>query len=169
MTLRVSVATYDRVVFPHPQDRTLTLALERKATVRADGSVRVRAQPFGGGVRLLDPGPLQEIVGEIEYDSERSKHEQDLRILIPPSKWEAVKEYCLRHLGNPADAEIESTPQRELVEEFEETMDVHLQPEQYTYQPAGFVIENNPAPTENIYARGYPTVRLYRIFDVQIV
>ena len=167
--IRVSVATYDRVIFPHPKDGTLTLALERKATVREDGSVRVRAQPFGGGVRLLDPGPLQEIVGEIEYDSERSKHEKDFRILIPPSTWEAVKEYCLHHLGNLDDPEIESTPQRELVEEFEETIHVALKSDQYTYQPAGFVIENNPVPTENIYACGYSTVRLYRIFDVQIV
>ena len=96
--LRVSVATYNRVIFPHPESGATMLALERKATVLKGGSVNVRAQPFGGGVRILDPDPLKQILGEIEFDSERSKQEQDFRILIPPFKWEAVKRYCLHHL-----------------------------------------------------------------------
>ena len=74
------------------------LALERKATVLEDGGVSVLAQPFGGGIRILDPTSLQKIAGEIQFDSERSKRDQDFRILIPPSKWEAVKRYCLHHL-----------------------------------------------------------------------
>ena len=50
--LRVSVATLDRVIFPHPQDGKPMLALERKGTVEGDyrDKARVRAQPFGGGV-----------------------------------------------------------------------------------------------------------------------
>src|SRR6266511_357288 len=80
--LRVSVATYNRVVFPHPEDGTLMLALERQAKVMNDGSVSVRAQPFGGGVHILNPTRLQEIIGNIQFDSERSKHERDFRILI---------------------------------------------------------------------------------------
>ena len=165
---RVSVATYNRVIFPHPQTWTLLLALERKAT--ADGEkVWVLAQPFGGGVRILDPAPLQELIREIHYDSERSRTEQDFRILIPPSKWETVKQYCLYHLANAQDIELESRPDRELAEEFEENIGVRLMPDQYALQPVGFVIEDNPMPTKNARAPGQPTVRLYRTFEVRIV
>lgn len=167
--LRVSVATYNQVIFPHPQNQTWLLALERKATVRKNGNVSVRAQPFGGGVRILDPEPLQEIIGQIQFDSERSKHDQDFRILIHRSKWESVKKYCLHHLENPKDTEVESTPHRELIEEFEETLSVHLKSDQYTVQSIGFVIEDQPVPTNNANARGQLTVRLYRIFKVHIV
>jgi len=145
------------------------LALERKATVLKDGSLSVLAQPFGGGVQILDSTSLQKIIGEIQFDSERSKKEQDFRILIPPSKWEAVKQYCLRHLENPDDSELESTPDRELVEEFEETFHFRLKPNQYTVQPIGIVVEDNPVQTKNRYARGLLTVRVYRAFKVQLL
>ena len=167
--LRVSVATYDKVLFPHPQNGTLMLALERKATVREDGSLHVRAQPFGGGVRILKPTALQELIGDIEYDSQRSKQDQDFRILIPPSQWKSVKEYCLRHLEDQDDSELEASPERELVEEFEETLNVQLKPDQYTVQPLGFVVEEHPVWTENWYARGHLTVRVYRTFRVDLV
>ena len=171
LSLRVSVATLDRVVFPHPNDGTLMLALERKASVVRDGdnNVRVWAQPFGGGVNILNPFPLQEIVGEIQFDSEQSKHERDFRILISSSKWELVKQYCLRHLENPEDVELETLPHRELVEEFEETVNIHLSQDQYTIQPIGFVIENHPVQTDNTQVRGHLTARLYRIFKVVII
>lgn len=145
------------------------LALERKATVTKDGNISVQAQPFGGGVRILNPNSLKEIFGEIQFDSERSKHEMDFRILIPPLKWEAVKQYCLQHLENPNDPELESIPDRELIEEFEDTLHVELNPNQYIVQPMGFVIENQPVWTENWYARGQSTVRIYRIFEASIV
>jgi hypothetical protein len=169
LSLRVSVATYDKVLFPHPQNGTWMLALERKATIREDGSLHVRAQPFGGGVRILNPAALQELIGDIEYDSERSKQDQDFRILIPPSKWQSVKQYCLQHLENQDDRELESSPHRELVEEFEETLNVQLKSYQYTVQSLGFVVEENPVWTENWYARGHLTVRVYRTFSVNIV
>jgi hypothetical protein len=145
------------------------LALERKATRWKDGSVSVRAQPFGGGVRILDPTSLADMLGGIRFDSERSEQEQDFRILIPPSQWDRVKQYCVFHLEDPHDSELESTPDRELVEEFEETMHVDLKPDQYTVQPMGFVIEDQPVWTENWYARGSPTVRVYRIYQIQLL
>jgi len=144
------------------------LALERKATATQDGSVNICAQPFGGGVRILDPNSLKRMLGKIEFDSERSKQEQDFRILIPPAKWDMVKEYCLEHLGNPDDPEIESTPDRELAEEFEETLRVELKIDQYTTESAGVVVEDNPIWAENWYARGYPTVRVYGVHKVKI-
>jgi len=169
LSLRVSVATNNQVVFPHPHDGTLMLALERKATVLDDGSVNIRAQPFGGGVRILNPTCLREMLGEIQFDSERSKQDRDFRILLPPSKWELVKQYCLQHLENLDDRELEATPHRELIEEFDETINVNLKPEQYIVQPMGFVFENTPVWTENWYARGTPTVRVYRTFNVHLL
>jgi hypothetical protein len=166
--LRVSVATYNQVIFSHPEDGTMMLALERKATSLSDGSVSVRAQPFGGGIRILNPAPLQRIVGKLHFDSKRSRQEQDFRILIPPSKWELIKQYCLQRLADEDNIDLEAEPDRELVEEFMETMKVKLSPPQYTVQPLGFVIENNPVRTTNEYARGQLTVHLYRIFRTQI-
>jgi hypothetical protein len=169
--LRASVATYNQVLFPHPEDGTMMLALERRATVRKDGSVSIRAQPFGGGVRILNPTPLQGIIGKIQFDSERSKQERDFRILIPPSKWELIKEYCLHHLEfeDEEEIEIESEPDRELTEEFMDAINVKLNPKQYTVQPLGFVIENHPVQSKNDYALGQLTVHLYRVFKVQII
>ena len=83
--LRVSVATLNRVVFLHPENESLMLALQRRATVSHDGSVRVRAQPYGGGVRILDQAPLQIIIGQIQFDGERSEREADFRILRHPN------------------------------------------------------------------------------------
>jgi hypothetical protein len=166
--LRVSVATYDQVIFPHPETGVTMLAMERKATVSKAGNVNVQAQPFGGGVRILDPAPLQRLIGDIEFDSERSRLSGDFRVLIPPSKWGTLKSYCLNHLNDPADTDLESTPDRELVEEFEETIRVDLTPGQYRYRRLGYVIEDHPVWTENWYASGQPTVRIYAVFEVRI-
>ena len=169
--LRASVATYNQVIFPHPEDGTMMLALERKATVLKDGSVNVESQPFGGGIRILNPAPLQKIIGTIQFDSERSRQEQDFRILIPPSKWERIKEYTLHHLelDDEDDIELESGPDRELTEEFMDTINVKLNPGQYKVQPLGFVIENSPVQSKNDYSRGQLTVHIYRVFRVEVI
>ena len=166
---RVSVATYNQVIFRHPEHERMMLALERRATVLGDGSVNVRAHPFGGGVHILNPVPLQKIIGQIQFDSERSRREQDFRILIPTSKWESIKQYCLHHLKDEEDLELETEPDRELIEEFIDTIKVKLSPHQYTVEPVGFVIENTPVQTSNEYATGQLTVRLYRVFRAQIM
>jgi hypothetical protein len=169
--LRASVATYNQVIFSHPDNGVMMLALERKGTVMKDGSVSVMSQPFGGGIRILNPTALQKIIGSIQFDSPRSKEEQDFRILIPPSKWELIKEYCLHHLEfeDDEDIDLEAEPDRELTEEFLETINVKINPGQYSVEPMGFVIENSPVQSKNVYARGQLTVHLYRIFKVQIV
>jgi hypothetical protein len=168
--LRVSIATYNQVLFPHPDDGTEMLALERRATVLNDGSVEVKSQPFGGGIRILNPTPLQKIIGKIQFDSERSRQEQDFRILIPSSKWDQIKEYALHHLEleDEDDTELEYDPNRELTEEFMETINVKINQRQYSVQPLGFVIENNPVRSKNDHARGQLTVHLYRIFKVEV-
>jgi len=146
------------------------LALERKASLTGEpgNSARLRAQPYGGGVRILNPDALQSLIGPIHFDSARSQAEQDFRILIPASDWEVVKLFCLQHLGNPRDAHLEAYPDRELAEEFADTLNLRLQPDQYSHQSSGFVIENDPVPTANVHARGQPTARIYRIFEVHI-
>ena len=167
--VRVSVSTYNRVMFPHPDSGIEMLALERQAAATDNRHVHVRSQPFGGGIHILNPIRLQEIIGEIRFDSERSKHERDFRILIPPSKWELIKEYCLHHLEDEEDLELETEPDRELTEEFMETINAKLNPGQYTVRPLGFVIDSSPVRSRNIYARGQLTLHLYRIFEVRIV
>ncbi len=172
LSLQVSVATLDRVVFQSPRDGTLMLALERKATLLADGdssSIYVAAQPFGGAVRLQNADRLRDLIGNFNFDSERSRSEQDFRLLIRPADWPPVKQFCLRHLQNVGDPILESDPVRELVEEFAECLQVGLRPDQYVYRPVGFVVENDPTPTRNQYSQGVPTVRLYRIFEVRLV
>jgi hypothetical protein len=169
---RVSAATLDRVVFEHPRDGTQMLALERRATLGSkpgpDGTL-VRAQPFGGAVRIRDTAALRDVVGEIRFDSERSRVEQDFRILISPKEWEAVRQFCLRHLADDDDPILEAGPRRELAEEFADALQVQLEPGQYYYRPVGFAVENEPSRTDNVYAYGCPTVRVYRIFEVEIV
>jgi len=44
-----------------------------------------------------------------------------------------------------------------------------LKPEQYVSKPVAIVVEEDPAPTENIHARGYLTARVYRIFEARIL
>ncbi len=171
LKLRGSVATLDRVIFAHPQSGIQMLALERRATGSSDagGKVHVCGTPFGGGVHILNPSALQAEIGPIQYDSERSQSEQDFRILISPADWEAVQRFCLEHLGNPNDTDLESLPDRELREEFAEVLGIDLRQDQYQSRPTQFVIENVPTPTDFGYARGLPTVRLYRIFEISIL
>ena len=168
-SLRVSVAILSRVLFSHPKNGMSMLAMERRGAVREDGSVHVWAQPFGGAVRILDPVALERLIGAIRFDSERSKMEMDFRILIPPSRWDALKAYCCRALADRANCDLESSPHRELAEEFEDALGVTLHEDQYLARPSGFVWEDRPTPTGNSRARGLPTVRMYRVFDVQIV
>ena len=47
----------------------------------AENRVRVNAQPFGGPDHINDLTPLLERTGGFHFDSERSRAEQDFRIL----------------------------------------------------------------------------------------
>lgn len=171
LSLRVSVATLSRVIFPRPEDGVPMLALEHKATViPGDGELQVvvKAQPFGGAVRILDFDRFLSHVGSFNFDSQRSRSEQDFRVYIQPSNWETVREYCLRNLAHKDDPDLECDPSRELVEEFNDTLGIKLQPHQYAIAPVSIVVENEPVPTTNLRASGNPTVRIYRIDEVQI-
>jgi len=172
LSLRVSVATLVRVLFENPRDGDLMLALERKATVLKDGSgrsVRVVAQPFGGAIRLFDPKAVRDLIGDFHFDSEESRGEQDFRIFIRPADWEAVQRFCINHFRDFEYSVLETDPRRELAEEFADALRISLKPDQYSLKPLGTVVEDDPAPTENIHARGHPTARVYRLFEARIL
>jgi hypothetical protein len=171
-TLRVSVATLVRVLFESPKDDELMLALERKALLRetaAGYAVKVKSQPFGGAIRILDLKTLAGLLGDFHFDGERSQTEQDFRIFIRPSAWTVLREFCVEHISLDHDRTLETDPTRELVEEFADTLEITLKPDQYVCKPVTTIVENEATPTANIHARGIPTVRIYRIFEAWII
>jgi len=171
LSLRVSVATLSRVVFPHPEDGLPMLALEHKATLVSGDTgsqVIVKAQPFGGAIRILDLDLLGQIAGTYNFDSEKSRSEGDFRIYIKPSSWGAVRDLCIQQMRAGSGSVLEQDPARELAEEFEDALGIHLEPGQYSLNPIGIALENEPTPTANIRAAGYPTARIYQVNEVQI-
>lgn len=172
LSLRVSVASLVSVLFTGPGDGRTMVALERAATLRRiEGrpEVTVRAKPFGGGVRLINPQALKGLIGHFHYDSERSRRERDLRIQIHPGAWEKLKQVCRDHLEERERGILDSTPERELAEEFEDTLGVRITPNQYHLKPRGTVVEEDlPAETDNLRAAGLPTVRMYYLFEAWI-
>ena len=171
LSLRVSVATLVRVLFNNPNDDELMLALEHKATLHGTENapaVRVKAQPFGGALRILDLSTVRGVVGDFNFDSERSRAEQDFRIFIRPSAWPSLREFCLEHISLDGDIILETSPTRELVEEFAETLGIDLRLDEYIYKPVTNMVENRAASTDNIGARGTRTVRVYRIYEAFI-
>lgn len=148
------------------------LALERKATLhpdRREGRVLIKSQPFGGANRIQDLARFRDSIGDFHFDSERSRSERDFRIFIRPSDWEAVRAFCLRQFDNEDGPVLETDPVRELEEELADTLGIALKPEQYSCIPLKTVVENNPAATDNVYAVGHRTVRVYRVFEARIL
>jgi hypothetical protein len=171
LSLRVSVASLVRVQLTNPWDGTAMLAVERKATLveTAQGPVvEVKAQPFGGAVRIRDVKALHELIGDFHFDSERSRSEGDFRLFIRPSSWPALRAVCIEHFNHEKDSLLESGPERELAEEFFDALQIELQTGKYTHRSVGMVVEDQPSPTENPRARGFPTVRIYRVFEATV-
>lgn len=171
LSLRVSVATLTRVVFNHPLSGEPMLALEQKVTLPETGSeaaIDVRSQPFGGAIRILDLNALQAMIGEVRFDSTRSRSEQDFRLFIQPASWPLLREFCIQHLNRVDDPILEIDPVRELVEEFQDALQINLRSEQYDCRSLATVVENDPSPTANIHAQGIATVRVYRIFEARV-
>lgn len=147
------------------------LALERTATLmesKGKAEVTVRAKPFGGAVRLINPQRLMRLIGNFHYDNERSRSEGDFRILIRPAAWEKVKEICCYHLRKTENGILNSNPERELIEEFEDSLKINLSMDQYRLNPRGIIIEDLPVETENVRATGLPTVRIYYLYEAWV-
>jgi hypothetical protein len=171
LSLRASVATLVRVLFKHPENDELMLALERKAMLCETDSgskVDVKCQPFGGAIRILDLNIVGQLLGDFHFDDERSRAEQDFRILIRPAAWPLLRDFCLEHMNLENDRVFETDPRRELAEEFAETLEIDLRLDQYVCQPVATIVENEATPTDNIHGKGTPTVRIYRIFEASI-
>jgi len=171
LNLRVSVATLVRVLFENPNDGDSMLALERRATVHRTERgpvVEVKSQPFGGALRIRNLSTLRGLIGDFRFDSEKSRVERDFRILIRPSDWSTVREFCIQHLNRMDDPILETGPERELAEEFADALNTSLKLDHYTHRPLAIVVEGTPAPTGNIHARGIPTARICRVFEAHI-
>ena len=172
LSLRVSVAALVRLLFEHPYKDGLLLALERRATLHTTPNgdvVEIKSQPFGGALRIHDIRPLQALIGDFHFDSEESRSERDFRIFIRPSAWKTLQAFCVAHLTQPNDSVLESDPTRELSEELADTLGIGLKRDQYVFQALATLVEDEPSATENLSARGYPTVRIYRIFEARIL
>jgi len=168
LRLRVSVASLVRLLYKNPGDGDWTLALERKATLNETVSgnvVKVKAQPFGGVVRIRDISALHELIGDFHFDSEASRSEGDFRIFIRPTTWRALRSVCIEHLSRERDSLLESDPRRELIEELYDALSITLNPTQYASKPIATIAEDFPSPSKNPRARGYQTVRIYRIYE----
>jgi len=167
LSLRVSVGTLVAVMFNHPADKREMLALERTATVQNTGEGRdvvVRAKPFGGAVRLVDPELLRTLIGHFHFDSERSRQEHDFRLHILPSSWEGVREICREPLKEPGKSILDFMPDRELAEEMVDSLGISITPDQYSLTPHSVILEDTARPTKNIRASGLPTRRVHYIY-----
>ena len=171
LCLRVSAATLVRVLFPHPENGQTMLALERKGTVHPQegGLVTVTAQPFGGSSRIRRPDALLAQIAGFHFDSERARSEQDFRILIRPRDWDTVRQFCLQQFRAGENAFVEPDPVRELVEEFTDGLSTFLSPDQYRLRTLGILVENQPTATDNIYAAGLPSHRIYSLFEAELL
>lgn len=171
LDLRVSVGTLIRVLFKHPDSGKQVLALERTATLYKNGDgkeVIVRAKPFGGGARILRPDIMRDRIGDFHYDSERSRQEQDFRIMVNAGSWEKVKELC-REYDQQEGEVFEKEPQRELTEEFYDSLKFNLKKEDYLSNPKGIIIKDQIVATGNIHAPGVMTARVYFLYEAQII
>lgn len=149
LNLRVSAANLVKVYFNQPLDQQTKLVLERTATVRASHgryTASVRAKPFGGGLMINGPGVQRTDVGEFNFDSYRSHVEKDFRIFINPANWDSLKQFCRQNLREPGEV-LESSPRRELVEEFRDTLKTDIKPEQYHMKWSKIVVEDEQTRT----------------------
>lgn len=171
LSLRVSVASLVGVLFESPENGRQMLALERTATLRTiEGRSRVEitTKPFGGAVRITSPYGLRKLIGSYHYDSKRSRQERDFRIQINPSSWKTIKDICREHARQTGTGILDPGPERELVEEFKDSLGIEITQNQYDLRQRGLIVEEGPFETDNSRAQGSPTVRIYYLFEARI-
>ena len=168
LSLRVSVATLVRVLIASPKDGWPMLVLERTATLQAgEGGqeVSVVGKPFGGAVQIVDPSALHEAIGDFHYDSERSRRERDFRLQVHPESWETVKWVCRTHLPSGGGSMLDTSPDRELAEEFRDALGLTIGLGDYRSRLVDMLVDDAPRKTRSVRAPGRPTVRVYYIFE----
>jgi len=137
------------------------LALERRATVHetgAGGAVEVRSQPFGGAIRILNLNTVRNLLGAFHFDSERSLAEQISASLSDHQPGPYCGSFVFSTSILTTISFLRPIQGRELVEEFAETLRRDLKPQQYVCKPLTTIVENEATPTDNIHAKGIPTV-----------
>jgi hypothetical protein len=130
--------------------------------------VRVITKPFGGGVRILNPEWLRTEVGDFNFDSLRTREENDFRIFINPKHWDRLTQFCRVHLITQGEI-LESSPRRELVEEFHDALNYELLQDQYHLEWSKLVVEAKPARTGNPRSMGSLTSRIYSVHKMHIL
>lgn len=171
LCLRVSVATIARVLFKDPVNGRNHLVLERKASLQqtAGRSIfEVISQPFGGAVWINDVNKIFNLLDDYHFDTEHSKSQNDFRLFIRPTDWPRLRDFVIEHLSSRDDHDIEIDPERELAEEFKDALKTPLVKTQYRITPECIVLEGQPTFTKNHRTEVYPSVRVYRIFEVEI-
>jgi hypothetical protein len=169
LSLRVSVASLIRVLIDKHNNGKKLLVLERTATLyerEKKSEVVVKAKPFGGGVRLLKPQELVRLIGHFNYDSERSRTEKDFRIFVHPESWDKIKKIFVNNPNEIENGILDTSPDRELAEEFEDCLQVRITPDQYSQRLSKIILEDIPEKTESVRAYGFPTVRIYYLYKV---
>lgn len=170
LNLRVSVANLVKLTFIQPGNRRKKFALERTATIMDDGGhvAIIKVKPFGGGVQIKDMDAFCKEVGEFHFDSQSSWKERDFRIYINSNRFTSLTQFCSNHLPGQS-AILESTPSRELGEEFYDTLGIELVAEHYLINWSRIVVQDTPLPSGNPRSKRHPTARVYSIHDVQVV
>jgi hypothetical protein len=88
--------------------------------------------------------------------------------MINPDQWEKMKEICRDHLNFEEDGIINSSPVRELTEEFEDSLGVRITSDDYHLTSRKMLVEEKLTKTENVNAMGIPTKRTYYLFDAML-
>ena len=172
LSLRVSVGALVKVLLENPENGQTMLALERIATLReinGKPEVIVKAKPFGGGVQITNQQALTEHIGNFNYDSERSREEKDFRVMVHPNSWEKIKDICKEHFQDKEKGIIDTSPDRELAEEFKDSLKIKITPNIYNLKSKGIVIENLPTKTDNVRVHSIYTVRIYFLYEAEII
>lgn len=159
--LRVSVASLSRLTVDVHGESYVVL---ERVPARGPGPREYRCQPLGGAVQILDATAFARGAARFDFDSLRSQAEADCRILVNPADWPRVRDFCVRELETGGRI-LESSPDRELVEELSDALQSPVDPSMLSSRAIGTWVRDDAVTTENRRAAGLPTVRVYRIWS----
>lgn len=170
--IRVSVGVLARLILFDKTSNTELLALERRGTAHqtAEGAKlwRVQAVPFGGAVTVNDPDVLRQRIGDFEYDNDHSRQVKDFRLIVNPSAWDTLKTICQESFEGKDQTILEFDPFDELHDEIKGATGISIERDDLIIHPIGIHIENEAAPTDNIFSFGVETLRFYGVFEAKV-
>ena len=86
-----------------------------------------------------------------------------------PNSWEKIKDICKEHFQDKEKGIIDTSPDRELAEEFKDSLKIKITPNIYNLKSKGIVIENLPTKTDNVRVQSISTVRIYFLYEAEII